>query len=61
MALPMLPTMSFIFSLSKADCSRERYRQKLGKRMHNRFYCKREVKKGRDNKIEMNSWFVGEL
>jgi hypothetical protein len=60
MALPTLPTMSFIFDLSKAHYSRERYIHKLGESMRNCFYCKREVKKGGDSKMEMDSWFVGE-
>jgi len=51
--------MSFILVCQRLHCPGERYKHKLGK--SNNFYCKRKAKKGINNKVEMNSWFVCEL
>jgi hypothetical protein len=59
MALPTLPTMSFILVCQRLHCVGERYKHKLGK--NNNFYYKRKTKKGGNSKVETNSWFVCEL
>jgi hypothetical protein len=59
MALPTLPTTSFILVCQRLHCRGERYKHKMGKT--NNFYYKKKTKKGGNNKVEMNSWFVCEL